>query len=334
MTERLCAYLMTLLLVLLCGCDFPTSDNPETQSGKWEVVRGSQGDSFYRGLFSVDQHDGWIVGDAGRILHTNDGGDTWESQRSGTQSSLYSIVFVDRLTGWASGGSNTIIHTTNGGISWTSQGPPSDTAKGYLSIFFVDKQTGWAVSNYGDIVSTRDAGTTWSYQKSGVWWALTSVYFLDHVNGWAVATNRIVLSTHDGGNNWFPREIADTSPAMFTDVYFADEKNGWIATSTVACCSCTMPTGTPILSTSDGGSTWRCRAVLPVEDVRSLYLTNKNIGWAVGMNQIFCTGDGGRTWLSQYKIGDDYLVGVSFVDSYHGWVLGFRGTVLRYSGSE
>ena len=51
----------------------------------------------------------------GLILHTTDGGDTWDAQESGTSDSLASIHFVDSNVGWAVGLYGTILHTTTGG---------------------------------------------------------------------------------------------------------------------------------------------------------------------------------------------------------------------------
>lgn len=50
----------------------------------------------------VSPLEGWAVGGFGLILHTTDGGATWESQTSGTYEALSAVYFLDAQKGWAS----------------------------------------------------------------------------------------------------------------------------------------------------------------------------------------------------------------------------------------
>jgi len=59
----------------------------------------------------------WISGIDGIILHSKDGGETWETQASGTNYALMGISFPDKNNGWAVGPAGTILHTDNGGMS-------------------------------------------------------------------------------------------------------------------------------------------------------------------------------------------------------------------------
>jgi hypothetical protein len=70
----------------------------------------------------VDLNEGWAVGMSGMILHTTDGGDTWDYQVSGTWTDLLSVTFTDANHGWAVGYGGTILHY--GGGLWTA---PSET---------------------------------------------------------------------------------------------------------------------------------------------------------------------------------------------------------------
>jgi photosystem II stability/assembly factor-like uncharacterized protein len=64
---------------------------------------------------------GWIVGEFGLVLHTEDGGRTWTAQRSGSDlPQLYSVKFIDDQRGWASGQAGSLIRTTDGGKRWTT----------------------------------------------------------------------------------------------------------------------------------------------------------------------------------------------------------------------
>src|SRR3990170_6545180 len=63
----------------------------------------------------ITPQKGWVVGEHGTILYTEDGGENWEAQESGTEQTLTNIVFVNDKVGWAVGGrAGTIIHTEDG----------------------------------------------------------------------------------------------------------------------------------------------------------------------------------------------------------------------------
>ena len=72
--------------------------------------------------FAADGKRGWAVGGNATILTTRDGGDTWQSQTSGTTNDLLSVQFAaDGKRGWAVGGNGTILTTRDGGDTWQSQ---------------------------------------------------------------------------------------------------------------------------------------------------------------------------------------------------------------------
>jgi len=65
------------------------------------------------------------VGYPGLIIHTTDGGQTWEEFNFPTIDELFAIDFYDLDTGYAVGGTNCnsglILKTTDGGASWHEQ---------------------------------------------------------------------------------------------------------------------------------------------------------------------------------------------------------------------
>ena len=88
----------------------------------------------------VDINNGWIVGEAGAILNTTNGGLNWNLQLSDTTFSLKSVCFTDVDNGWAVGSNNQafgiILKTTNGGTTWSSQ--IITTAHELDCVFFTD----------------------------------------------------------------------------------------------------------------------------------------------------------------------------------------------------
>lgn len=71
--------------------------------------------SFTHISFS-DPMNGWACGGRSRILHTDNGGLTWEPQEHLSDDWTRNIQFVDQNTGWYTGSRCTILKTLNGGV--------------------------------------------------------------------------------------------------------------------------------------------------------------------------------------------------------------------------
>ncbi|PQO30582.1 hypothetical protein C5Y96_14015 [Blastopirellula marina] len=64
----------------------------------------------------------WIAGDPGSfVLHSSDGGQTFQTQKLPTTASIRAMFFRSETTGWAVGSLGTILHTKDGGQTWTVQ---------------------------------------------------------------------------------------------------------------------------------------------------------------------------------------------------------------------
>lgn len=64
----------------------------------------------------------WIAGAPGtRVLHTADGGQTWQAYPTGQSLPIHAISFVDDQRGWAVGALGTILTTNDGGKHWQRQ---------------------------------------------------------------------------------------------------------------------------------------------------------------------------------------------------------------------
>lgn len=67
------------------------------------------------GIVLADRFHGWIVGDAGLVLATDDGGDTWRVQASGTETTLTTVFALDAMTAWIAGAYPAWLLTTSTG---------------------------------------------------------------------------------------------------------------------------------------------------------------------------------------------------------------------------
>lgn len=183
---------------------------------------------------------GFIAGDTGVLLESDDAGNSWRQIELPTKETLTAIHFVGDL-GWLTGYGGAILHTRDGGRTWTPQ--QSGASISLEDIFFIDPDYGWAVGWGGAMIRTTDGGRTWTPMKAtAALWSLNSVFFRDRQNGWATGMFGLILHTKDGGETWEQRE----SPvnASIRSVYFDGAGRGW------------MTAENHILSSTDNGKTW------------------------------------------------------------------------------
>ncbi|MFL6228395.1 MAG: WD40/YVTN/BNR-like repeat-containing protein [Pyrinomonadaceae bacterium] len=129
---------------------------------------------------------------------------------------------------------------------------------------------------------------------------------------------------------WSPQSSG--TMAWLRSVYFVDESHGWAAGSK----------GT-VISTEDGGRTWRALA-RPTEDaLRDVYFADADNGWLVCERSLYAlarmeearsyllkTSDGGKSWSRVEVTGTDagvVLTRVVFADANRGWALGEMGAL-------
>jgi photosystem II stability/assembly factor-like uncharacterized protein len=114
-------------------------------------------------VFFLDPENGWISGEFGLILHTSDGGSTWNTQRYGKDlPQLYGIAFRDAQNGWAVGQFGKMVVTSDGGQQWK---PIELGINTDLYAIAFKGERGIAVGD-GVVMVSTDAGATWNQLKS------------------------------------------------------------------------------------------------------------------------------------------------------------------------
>ena len=71
--------------------------------------------SSLNGAKFVDAKTGWLVGNNGTLLFSQDAGQTWRIQNSGSAAHLWQVEFADAKTGWLMGANGTLLATGTGG---------------------------------------------------------------------------------------------------------------------------------------------------------------------------------------------------------------------------
>jgi photosystem II stability/assembly factor-like uncharacterized protein len=184
-------------------------------------------------LYSVrfsSKKRGWVVGSVSRhdrvvdsiLVHTDDGGETWQRQRAPSRLELIHIDFVNDKRGWIVGDGGTILNTRDGGDSWTAQN--SGTTATIYHVDFRDEKKGWAVGEKGMLLRTVDGGENWAPVVTNVRATMLSVQFLNDDDGWAVGRAGTILRSGDTGLTWLKQE-ATTKENLYA-LHF-NKKVGW-----------------------------------------------------------------------------------------------------------
>lgn len=241
----------------------------------------------------VSEMNGWVCGTHGLILHTEDGGITWETQHQSPDEALWSIFFLDENLGWSVGWSK-IYHTDDGGDTWETQNFPSVTGD-LTDVFFMNPDTGWIVGTYQIVLKTTDGGNTWTKIQNYLtahkcFW---SVSFTDALHGcavgdWLLDDKGFIMVTNDGGMSW-----TETTPDWATnyqDVFFLDSLTGW---------ACGRDGN--LVKTTDGGNTWINKSI-PGSHNDILFFDEQQ-GLLLGDFETSISTDGGETWDGPFQIG-------------------------------
>ncbi len=115
-------------------------------------------------LIHAARADGRIVavGEGGRILLSDDDGETWRPAQSvPVDVLLTSVFFADDRRGWATGHDAVILKTDDAGETWTVQYRDRDADAPLLSVALNRNGQGVAVGAFSLLLETADGGETW-----------------------------------------------------------------------------------------------------------------------------------------------------------------------------
>ncbi|MBN2289540.1 MAG: hypothetical protein JXQ83_09435 [Candidatus Glassbacteria bacterium] len=331
------------------GVVLHTSDGGRT----WSAQESGTTADLQRVQF-IDSDLGWVVGGRvrmgetnetmrhdqrggfGYILHTADGGKTWEIQYAEQGRYLFGLHMLDSLRGWACGERGTILQTTDGGAHWHDTAN-SGTIRWLYGTAFLDSLRGFIVGEAQTVLATGDGGRTWREVDAP---ADRDFYgFLPHYrsvafqgeSGWIAGQNGTILGTVDGGRTWRAQSEVFSGPVRelldLERIHFIDSRRGWAVGRL----------GSRVMATGDGGASWRLMPVPNRASLSGVWLDASGRALLAGAQQrILLSGDGGLTWqgvhgaeakldaLSLMAHGDDGPIMFGPMYSYYTLVEGRR----------
>lgn len=114
-------------------------------------------------VYFSDESIGTAVGNGATIIHTRDGGESWDDVSPAELSGhITSMDFVDADRGWAASNGGLIVGTDDGGQSWQELTELSETISG---LSFIDADHGWVATRGGEIYVSDDGGTQWQLEQ-------------------------------------------------------------------------------------------------------------------------------------------------------------------------
>lgn len=96
------------------------------------------------------------VGEAGALVLSDDGGQTWSPQPSGTTETLHAVNVLDARNVLAVGEGGTIVRLGEQGVEVSSYGPQA-----LFALHVIADGTGGAAGEGGRLLETRDGGRSW-----------------------------------------------------------------------------------------------------------------------------------------------------------------------------
>lgn len=200
---------------------------------------------------------GWVLGHQGVVLHTRDGGETWQRQLDGTQIAqrlhaaaqasgdakaqaeadrlvsegadkpLLALHFSNEREGWVIGAFNLALTTQDGGQTWHSVSQRLPNPKGaHLYALHREGSTLLIAGEQGVLLHSRDGGEHFERIPTpygGSFFGVTR----DTSGAWLVAGLRgNVLRSTDGGQHW--ATLASPVPASVTTLLRDAQGEVWL----------------------------------------------------------------------------------------------------------
>lgn len=302
------------------------------QANQWKWVQPQPQGNHLNMIRMVNTTTGYCAGAHGTILKTTDSWQNYDVLFTGHQDWLNCVYFIDESTGFAGGSKSFIYKTTDGGSTWIKIKCATSPGSAIYDIGFTNATSGFAVTHDGYVYKTTDAGSTWNkITHGGSTKYKNGINFINSTTGFIVgglSTSVIdILKTTDGGSTWSPT----TTPVNYAinSIYFVNSTTGYAVGYK----------GT-ILKTTDGGDNWALysnsgsayssytSSAINAE-LKSVYFTDENNGYAAGSYYIYKTTDGGTSWTQSYKNTKLSIKSLSFTSSSNGIAVGENGAVLK-----
>ncbi|MCC0177725.1 photosynthesis system II assembly factor Ycf48 [Waterburya agarophytonicola K14] len=318
------------VVVLLAVCIFCISCSkvPSTITNPWKVLSLPSEAIFSDLAFTSNLDRGWLVGTQANLFETTDGGETWSQKEIdlGDEKVSLEAISFDGDEGWIVGQPSILLHTVDGGTNWSRIPLSSKLPGSPLGIIALDRSTAEMVTNLGAIYKTSDSGKNWKALVEGSVGVARSIKRSNDGRYVAVSAKGNFYSTWEpGSTEWVPHQR--TSSRRLQNMGFSEDGRLWLLArggqiQFSESANDYEAWGEPIYP--EFSASWGFLDVA--------YRTPQEMWLSGGSANLLVSSDGGETWSKDRDVEDapSNFYKVVFVSPEKGFILGERGTILKY----
>ncbi len=276
----------TRLLTVLLACVVSGT----TWATVTTVSQGIRHDALYGICMQGEQ--GIAVGDAGVVLQSEDGGNSWERQPAFTPSALLDVN--------CGAGPQFIVGQE--GLMFRREGDgfeklESGTDQRLLAVASNEQGLAVAVGGFGTVLRSTDGGDSWE-PLSFDWEAILNDFLEPHVYAVDVSDEGVitmagefalVMRSVDGGDTW---DVAHKGEASIFGMHFHGQQGFAVGQDGL------------LLESTDGGVSWATVEVPTSANLLDVWFSDEGKVIVAGIRELLVSNDGGDTWASAVHEGD------------------------------
>lgn len=156
---------------------------------------------------------GWAVGHDALILHSADGGVTWERQHSAPEREqpFLDVMFLDSSRGFAIGAYGLFMSTSDGGETWQEDRVVETDDWHLNAITQAENGAIYIAAERGIIYRSEDGGRTWEASDLPYQGSMFDIVSLEEEGLLAFGLRGRAFHSVDGGETWQPVETGTES---------------------------------------------------------------------------------------------------------------------------
>ena len=273
---------------------------------------------YFSGLYA------YVVGAAGEVSRTTNGGTSWTKFTIGA-ANLLAGYFIDQNSGYITGVGKNVYNITNASTTFnirTFTAPSGVTAASFNKVNFSSTTIGNVITDAGKIYVITNAATTpvWTLFSSTQVFADFSFIRTTPLTGYAISASTGAIVKTTTGSTWATYgTFAPTTSTTYTGIYTQAAAEVYLVGSTGDIKKVTSTTLSSNYTTT----------VIPLPLTKIMSPVAGTI-YAVGADgTILKTTDTGASWTIKFSGTANNLNGLSFSSNILGLMVGDKGTILK-----
>ncbi|MFM7087103.1 MAG: photosynthesis system II assembly factor Ycf48 [Cyanobium sp.] len=330
--KRLLSPLLSLLLVIglglgLTGC--VTTGLAATASSPWQAVPLETSSNPLAVAFQTARH-GFLVGSNRLIMESDDGGASWQPRSLDLpEDENFRLISIDFNgdEGWIVGQPGLLLHSTDAGRSWSRLLLDTKLPGEPYAITALGTKRAELATNVGAIYRTSDAGSSWQALVSDAAGAVRDLRRSPQGDYVSVSgLGNFFATWSPGQQTWQPHQRVSSQRVQ--SMGFQPDGRLWM-----------LARGAQLRFNTDAADpeSWG-KAIIPITNgygYLDMAWDGRGDIWTGGGNgTLLVSHDGGASWQKD-PVGaaqPTNFTRISFLEDGKGFVLGDRGSLLRWVG--